>query len=581
MGKEAVWVILFLFLLSGLSSYSAEPIADQDSDEIDDIDDQCPGTENNTNVNFLRCSWEQLDSDGDGIQNGMDICPEYSEIYQISSTPCNGNQTNLILPKLDSGKTHGFVQGIKIPHWDSTSNEEQVIEFSPDGDFLAILTIPVHWKYQKFEIFNSDFELILTHKLQVKGTDGDLSKKTRMGVIEFTADSTAVFVSDGHTRIQKFTRLSETFLPEPISYWTPEGRNSSYELSVSQDGNTLAVGTWSYCDPPCYTRSSVNFLNLTSGGYEQSIDVEFLSAFNFDKTGEYFLYTPKYNVSENILRYRGKTIPDSDVVIHSPNTEYYALQNGEDVSVRWFTNDTEIAVIPGDTACIEFTPDSSRLMTCDLNFNEQRYTSDIASLHPSGSFVVSSRNYWQIQFYEIHSTTVVSVDPDTIHSSPPGCEPWKSCVPYKFLILGFDENNNGELDYFEISEPDSYLSDFEISILSIVILLLIPCFIFLHKPTLRNFTNTIRSVSPNAVGLERVERQREELGENASFELNTDSLTNILLAPFVLMYYCMAGILIALFYLIQIYLVLAVYALFIVFGGIFFVFIIPLIWLFG
>ncbi|MBT7459420.1 MAG: hypothetical protein HN794_00040, partial [Euryarchaeota archaeon] len=106
-------------------------------------------------------------------------------------------------------------------------------------------------------------------------------------------------------------------------------------------------------------------------------------------------------------------------------------------------------------------------------------------------------------------------------------------------------------------------------------MVLIPCFIFLHKPTLRSVTNTIRSISPNAVGLERVERQREELGENLSFEINTESLSNILLAPFVIMYYCMAGVLIAMFYLIQIYLIVAGYALLIVFGGTMFIILLP------
>jgi len=573
MGRVSVWILLSILLICGLDAYASEPISDQDSDGINDEHDQCSGTKNSTDVNYLGCSWEQLDSDGDGLQNGVDICPEYSEINQISSTPCNGNQTNLILPELEHSKGYGYTQGIKIPHYGS-SRGEQVVEFSPDGRFLAILTESQSLSYQKFEIFNSDFDLILTHKLQSKGTDGDLSKKTRMGIIEFAPDSSAVFVSDGHTRIEKFSRLSKTFFSVPTTYWTLDG--SSYELSVSQDGNTLAVGTWSYCDSPCYTRSSVNFLNLTSGGYEGGVGVEFLSAFQFDKTGKYFFHTPINNVSKNFSQYEGKVIPYSDVVIHSPNTEYYALLRGDEISVRWFLNNTEISVFPGNKGCIEFTPDSSRLMTCDLNLNEQRYTSDIASLHPSGSFVVSSPRYWKIQFHEIFSETIVSVDPDTLHSDPISlCEPWDSCISIKFLILGFDENDNGELDYFETPEPDPYLSDFEITMISIAFMVLIPCFIFLHKPTLRSVTNTIRSISPNAVGLDRVERQREELGENLSFEINTDSLSNILLAPFVIMYYCVAGILIAMFYLIQIYLIVAGYALLIVFGGTMFIILLP------
>ena len=142
---------------------------------------------------------------------------------------------------------------------------------------------------------------------------------------------------------------------------------------------------------------------------------------------------------------------------------------------------------------------------------------------------------------------------------------------YQLLGMNYAEY---EIVYNTTSESDQYLSDSEITMISIAFMVLIPCFIFLHKPTLRSVTNTIRSISPNAVGLDRVE-QREELEENLSFEINTDSLSNILLAPFVIMYYCVAGILIAMFYLIQIYLIVAGYALLIVFGGTMFIILLP------
>ena len=65
---------------------------DTDGDQIIDLYDDCPWTENAHTPNSVGCSWEQLDDDEDGISNGDDICPSTVIGSDVDDFGCSDEQ---------------------------------------------------------------------------------------------------------------------------------------------------------------------------------------------------------------------------------------------------------------------------------------------------------------------------------------------------------------------------------------------------------------------------------------------------------------------------------------------------------
>ena len=68
---------------------------DTDGDGIIDDDDLCPNTPNGEAVNLDGCSESQLDDDGDGVFNDQDLCPNTPTGESVNSDRCSDSQLDL------------------------------------------------------------------------------------------------------------------------------------------------------------------------------------------------------------------------------------------------------------------------------------------------------------------------------------------------------------------------------------------------------------------------------------------------------------------------------------------------------
>ena len=68
---------------------------DTDGDGVIDDDDLCPNTPNGVAVNSDGCSESQLDDDGDGVFNDQDLCPNTPNGETVNSDGCSDSQLDL------------------------------------------------------------------------------------------------------------------------------------------------------------------------------------------------------------------------------------------------------------------------------------------------------------------------------------------------------------------------------------------------------------------------------------------------------------------------------------------------------
>ena len=67
---------------------------DTDGDGVTDDIDQCPDTPNGEQVNETGCSSAQVDTDGDGVTDGLDQCPDTQSGQQVNETGCSSSQVD-------------------------------------------------------------------------------------------------------------------------------------------------------------------------------------------------------------------------------------------------------------------------------------------------------------------------------------------------------------------------------------------------------------------------------------------------------------------------------------------------------
>ncbi|MEA3430693.1 MAG: thrombospondin type 3 repeat-containing protein [Nanoarchaeota archaeon] len=67
---------------------NSKPFVDSDGDGVEDIIDRCPNTPNGESVDALGCSASQKDSDGDGVKDDVDKCPGTEIGKKVDETGC-------------------------------------------------------------------------------------------------------------------------------------------------------------------------------------------------------------------------------------------------------------------------------------------------------------------------------------------------------------------------------------------------------------------------------------------------------------------------------------------------------------
>jgi hypothetical protein len=659
MGKRAVWVFLFLFLLSGLSSFSAEPIADQDSDGIVDIDDQCPETLHWEYVDRFGCSWLESDYDSDGLLNSEDPCPtvyrvqcgliesEYmlgyrnttKELFEITNLidfnyfsiiPWHAGGTGFAIAgehcSLGISKVIGFAEDFDLWEKCNIDSAAEQIRFSPDGNQMVSLDqiYTGHWATE-YDVLQTKWgnytpESYCCHEKNY----GDMDFQPR--IIDFDFSPNGDFVvwvedhMDSESEYPKYYReirawhngsqpellfrmeIQSGIDEDRIGAWVDISHDGRYILSnhgkiagspyrnIVLDSHTGEIVSDFHCQNQVWMHKSNN-VACTKSGMIEFLSVESNSSYLNISSGINYVMNLESSPSDNHLMLRenmGNSLKIIDLKDNSSQVYDAPFKDGFEEPVIYgstFYHTDELILIyveyqKNSVPCCVSSEDRHEVQLLGFDYDGDGVISALDNCKGTGflpeDFFINSEGCLE----EISNHTTNSINPPSTDSSNTSLTDSSNTSLTDSSNTSLTDSSNTSLtdssnNNLKDEESEQYLSDSDITMISIGFMVLIPCFIFLHKPTLRSVTNTIRSISPNAVGLERVERQREELGENLSFEINTESLSNILLAPFVIMYYCMAGVLIAMFYLIQIYLIVAGYALLIVFGGTMFIILLP------
>ena len=73
--KESKW--------TKINSFNTGTVIDSDGDGVYDDIDICPNTPEGVSVDSVGCATSQIDSDGDGVYDDIDICPNTPEGFRV------------------------------------------------------------------------------------------------------------------------------------------------------------------------------------------------------------------------------------------------------------------------------------------------------------------------------------------------------------------------------------------------------------------------------------------------------------------------------------------------------------------
>lgn len=94
-------------LIDQLTVTYSPAVTDSDGDGVGDDLDLCPDTQTGEAVDANGCGWSQLDSDGDDVLNGIDACPNTTAGATVNAAGCSGIQEVTNACSVDGGRNHG------------------------------------------------------------------------------------------------------------------------------------------------------------------------------------------------------------------------------------------------------------------------------------------------------------------------------------------------------------------------------------------------------------------------------------------------------------------------------------------
>ena len=92
-GGMFLLIIVSVFTNSSNDSHQVLETEDSDGDGISNVDDECPDTPEGENVDPHGCSDSQKDSDGDGVSDADDECPDTPSGKDVYEDGCSASQT--------------------------------------------------------------------------------------------------------------------------------------------------------------------------------------------------------------------------------------------------------------------------------------------------------------------------------------------------------------------------------------------------------------------------------------------------------------------------------------------------------
>ena len=504
---------MLLLLFSSMISFHVESSSDSDYDGVEDFSDLCKDTFRFSEVDDFGCSFIQNDEDNDGILNEHDKCPE--------------SVTNICSPYYWVHEERGIGMWCSTPEFTKTQ-----------------LVIPCK---QNDGGHGGGETGGYVYNLDNLNLDKIIPRVTRSSYSE-QSDLLAVVVSGDSNPNEKF-RIYDGKTLELLGEYSANGSVTGITWNNSGDDFIIEINRGG-----------------NHVGYVQKYVVSTSEILDFELEGNQDNYTA-YGTDLNRWPVWPKHSPDGAIL--------YDLEEDPDYHASVLIR-LKLEYIERNSTQIFYSgnrdPDLIYRSWISIQAPEFKQTSDMFAMSNGGGFEIfigdydgDGINFVHDQCY--HTQQYLKVDKN-------GCsldqlDSDGDLVPDSIDYYPDDPDRYERIDFMMIA--GQYALPFVGSIL------IIGTGIFLHKPTLQKCTNAIRRISPNAIGLERIERQREELDENVTFEVNMDSLIAVILSPFIALYFCVIGLLYISLVLIQLYLIIAAYALLIVFGGAFFIVLLPLI----
>jgi WD40 repeat protein len=206
-------------------------VVDADNDSVLDIFDDCLGTGEGIEIDENGCWWGQLDTDGDGIENSQDPCPEWFE------GPCHAP-----LNWIDSMTLEGHAS---IGEPGSGRSAIRALSYSPDGSILASAS-----KDATVKIWDTDSDANIG---LLEGHTGDVYS------VGFSSDG-ELFASGGGGG--KVIVWNTTTWEEVVTL--TNHTSAVYSISFSPDGTMLASGSWEneYRDGSIFLWNTSNWNNF-------------------------------------------------------------------------------------------------------------------------------------------------------------------------------------------------------------------------------------------------------------------------------------------------------------------------------
>ena len=113
--KESKW--------TKINSFNTGTVIDSDGDGVYDDIDICPNTPEGVSVDSVGCATSQIDSDGDGVYDDIDICPNTPEGVSVDSVGC---EDVIITGNEDYGKKYFELE----QNYPNPFNPRTMIKFS-------------------------------------------------------------------------------------------------------------------------------------------------------------------------------------------------------------------------------------------------------------------------------------------------------------------------------------------------------------------------------------------------------------------------------------------------------------------
>ena len=366
--------------------------------------------------------WFELDTDEDGFENGIDLCP---------NTPSSSNQLN----QTTCSHTNHWVRqnGVEIHHRIGVG-EGFEFEISPDQKYLA-------FKDNEHEI--SEFEILALDDMSSSLKEGDSQKKAKSFV--FSKNSSVMYTTDGtYLSIYELNNSTWSVSSEEIdlrdlcAYW-----QCIDQMEMTKNGTHILLTTLESYDGQRYCGFAM--LNLTSFlidmNYNFSETDRFCSnqlfisstvngSVVFSTSGGLGIGIHEINGSKNTSIILENTANSGGLIAHSPNGKLFAhVADGPvgtfqiSIQVRYLNNLTllnEQHIHYSKVGYFEFSPDSINLIIhADAGHTYTTYSAHgLPSPSDDARFVITSNgsmiftdSYHNLTFLDIYQNATTTFFP--------------------------------------------------------------------------------------------------------------------------------------------------------------------------